>query len=240
MRLFTSYKPFVGRVGEIQSRARENWKSRFPCAEIVDVQGENGPPTFTQIASRVRPGEPVLYSNGDILFEAGVETVLANLPSSPFLGIGQRTDWLENGQKVLHRPSGMDYFFFRGGMFSDLPTTVVGRAYYDSALVAWALRKRVPVIDLTSVLTVVHQWHDYGHVSDGRKGVFEGAEARANWENNGLRDFGPHVADAPLMMTASGRIVPNVRWGHLRRAGAWRTWNLLTRGGRFWNRWWPW
>lgn len=41
MRIFTSYKPFAGWVGEIQTRARENWKSRFPNAEIADCGGRD-------------------------------------------------------------------------------------------------------------------------------------------------------------------------------------------------------
>ena len=240
MRIFTSYKPFVGRVGEIQMLARENWKSRFPSAEIADVQGESGPPDFAQIAARASAGEIALYCNGDILFESGVETVLSNLPDGDFLAVGQRIDWLEDGTRERHRPSGMDYFFFRGGMFADLPPTVVGRAYYDSALVAWALRKGLPVIDLTPALKVVHQWHDYGHVKDGRKGVFAGTDARANKTNNNLPHFGPHIADAGFMMTREGKIVPNARLGRLRRSGRWGLWNVLTRGGRLWNRWWPW
>ena len=240
MTIFTSLKPSVGRVAEIQTRARENWKSRFPDAEIVDVQGEAGPPDFAQIASRAVAGEIALYCNGDILFEAGVETVLENLPQGDFLAVGQRIDSLADGARVWHRPSGMDYFFFRGGMFADLPPTVVGRAYYDSALVAWALRKEMPVIDLTPVLEVVHQWHDYGHVKGGREDVFTGAAARANKANNGLPHFGPHIADAGFMMTREGRIVPNERLGRLRRSGRWGLWNVLTRGGRLWNRWWPW
>lgn len=221
-------------------RARENWKSRFPNAEIVDVQGKSGPPDFTQIASRAVVGEITLYCNGDILFEAGVEKVLQNLPPGDFLAVGQRIDWLEDGSHMWHRPSGMDYFLFRGGMFAGLPPTVVGRAYYDSALVAWALRENVPVIDLTPVLKVVHQWHDYGHMKDGRKGVFAGADARANKANNNLPHFGPHIADARFMMTREGKVVPNARLGSLRLSGRWGLWNVLTRGGRLWNRWWPW
>ena len=238
MKILTSYKPFVGRAGEIQTRARRNWE--MLGLEVVDVQGVAGPPEFGDVLKQVLPGEVVVYSNGDILFENGLETVVRNLPEGEFLAVGQRIDLLPDGTRRLHGPSGMDYFFFRGGMFSDLPRTIVGRAYYDSALVAWALRKKIPVIDLTAVLRVVHQWHDYGHVAGGRKAVFEGADAQANKLNNELPHFGPHIADATCMMTRAGKIVPNVRCGRLRKSGKWSLWNILTRGGRIWNRWWPW
>lgn len=238
IRILTSFKPFVGRACEIQTRSRLNWE--VLGLEVRDVQGVAGPPEFGDVLKQVLPGEVVVYSNGDILFEDGLETVVRNLPKGEFLAVGQRLDLLPDGTRRLHGPSGMDYFFFRGGMFSDLPRTIVGRAYYDSALVAWALRKKIPVIDLTAVLRVVHQWHDYGHVAGGRKAVFEGADAQANKLNNELPHFGPHIADATCMMTRAGKIVPNVRCGRLRKSGKWSLWNILTRGGRIWNRWWPW
>lgn len=240
-------------------RAVENWTQTFPGARIVDFQheertpvdgverlvlgGEVGhPPTFNAIADWAAQncrGEICLYLNADILFEKfdGVETFERFekfLPEGDFLGVGQRIDTLPEGGRRLHRPSGMDYFFFRAGMFADLPQTVVGRAYYDCALVAWCLRKGVKVVDLTAVVSVLHQWHDYSHVSTGRKEVFEGVEAKANKENNDLVDFGPHIADAPYAMTAGGMIISNHKRSWLRQHGHWKLWNLLTRGGKNW------
>lgn len=240
-KILTSFKSFIGRVGEIQTCARLNWE--VLGLEVRDVQGVAGPPEFGEVLKQVLPGEVVVYSNGDILFEDGLETVVRNLPNGEFLAVGQRLDLFPDGTRRLHGPSGMDYFFFRGGMFSDLPRTIVGRAYYDSALVAWALRKKIPVIDLTAVLRVVHQWHDYGHVAGGRKAVFEGADAQANKLNNELPHFGPHIADATYEMRWRNEVEVEIvrrRVGFLRKHGFWSLWNILTRGGRIGNRWWPW
>ena len=256
MIVLTSFKPFRDRVGFIQMRAIENWKKTFPGARIVDfqhevrtpvegverlvVEGEVGhPPTFNAIADWVAQncrGEICLYLNADILFEGceRCERCERFLPDWDFLGVGQRIDTLPEGGHLLHRPSGMDYFFFRAGMFADLPQTVVGRAYYDCALVAWCLRRGVKVVDLTAVVTALHQWHDYSHVSSGRKEVFEGAEAKANKANNELVDFGPHIADAPYAMMTDGKLVPNPKRSWLRQHGYWKLWNLLTRGGKNW------
>lgn len=250
MIVLTSFKPFRDRVGFIQMRAIENWKKMFPGARIVDfqhetrtpvegverlvVEGEAGhPPTFNAIADWAAQncrGEVCLYLNADILFEK----YELKFPDGDFLGIGQRIDTLPEGGQRLHRPSGMDYFFFRAGMFADLPQTVVGRAYYDCALVAWCLRRGVKVVDLTAVVTALHQWHDYSHVSSGRKEVFEGAEAKANKAKNELADFGPHIADAPYAMTTDGKIIPNPKCSWLRQHGYWKLWNILTRGGKSW------
>lgn len=249
MKILTSFKPFIGRVGEIQTRARRNWESLG--LEVVEVPGrlrgatpcQGGPPEFGEVRARIEKGEVVIYANGDILFERGLETVLQHLPEGNFLAIGQRTDELEDGTRQLHGPSGMDYFIFRGGMFEDLPRTIVGRAYYDSALVNWCLKRWVPVIDITGVLTVVHQWHDYGHVAGGKRAVFEGDDAQANKLNNDLPHFGPHIADATYEMRWRNEVEVEIvrrRVGFLRKHGFWSLWNILTRGGRIWNRWWPW
>lgn len=259
MIVLTSFKPFRDRVGLIQMRAIENWKKTFPGARIVDFQHETRtpvegverlvvegvvghPPTFNAIADWTAQncrGEVCLYLNADILFEKfegseKFEEFEKHLPEGNFLGIGQRIDALSEGGLRLHRPSGMDYFFFRAGMFADLPQTIVGRAYYDCALVAWCLRRDVKVVDLTTVVSVIHQWHNYLHVPCGRREVFEGPEAQANKANNELEDFGPHIADAPYAMTTDGKIIPNPKRSWLRQHGYWKLWNILTRGGKSW------
>lgn len=249
MVVLTSFKHFAGRAGLIQARSIARWRelgwhivdfqneARTPIEGVkrIVVEGdENVPPKFNQVAEWARrncPDEICIYTNADILFEGNVELVVGSLPAADFLAIGQRTDTFPDGGSELHRPTGIDYFFFRGGMFGDLPETIVGRAYYDCALVNWALKKRVPVIDLTSVLTAIHQWHDYGHVKNGKEEVYEGDVAQTNKRNNGLPDFGPHIADATMAMLPTGRIVPNPRESWLRRRGHWQLWNVLTRGG---------
>lgn len=174
-----------------------NWRERLPGCEIEIFEGQ--PPKFAEVVRRVAEGASpvVMYANADILFDSSIAQVVkwCEQQTDDFLIVGRRTDELEGGQRELHRPSGMDYFIFRKGMFADLPETTVGRAYYDSALLAYCLRRKIRVIDATDVLQVVHQWHDYGHVEGGRDEVFSGAEARANKRNNRLRDFGPHIAD---------------------------------------------
>jgi hypothetical protein len=154
---------------------------------------------------------------------------------------------LQSRQAEVHRPSGMDFFVFRRGMWQDLKPLVVGRGGYDSALVAYCLRRRIPVIDASFAFPVVHQWHDYGHVGGGKEEAHAGAEARFNRDAHGLRAFAPNCLDADLMMLRSGEIVRNSRRSLLRgmelegfyRRG-WRgcprfnqAWNLLTRGGRY-------
>jgi hypothetical protein len=181
-----------------------------------------------------------------------------------FLMVGQRVD-LKRGavfdpdhfddelkrvlrmrQAEVHRPSGMDFFVFRRGMFQDLKPLIVGRGGYDSALVASCLRQGIPVIDASFALPVIHLWHDYGHLPGGRQQAHYGADAQANFSIHGLRSFGPNCVDADLMLLRTGEIVPNRRRSWLRMLEmawyykrGWRgcprfcqVWHVLTRGGR--------
>jgi hypothetical protein len=149
-------------------------------------------------------------------------------------------------QAEVHRPSGMDFFVFRRGMFQDLKPLIVGRGGYDSALVASCLRKEIPVIDVSFALLVIHPWHDYGHLPGGKQQAHYGADAQANFRIHGLRSYGPNCVDADLMLLRTGEIVPNRRRSWLRMLEmawyykrGWRgcprfcqVWHVLMRGGR--------
>jgi hypothetical protein len=153
---------------------------------------------------------------------------------------------LQMRQAEVHRPSGMDFFVFRRGMFQDLKPLIVGRGGYDSALVASCLRQGIPVIDASFALPVIHPWHDYGHLPGGKQQAHYGADAQANFRIHGLRSFGPNCVDADLMLLRTGEIVPNKRRSWLRMLEmawyykrGWRgcprfcqVWHVLTRGGR--------
>ncbi|MBQ3749231.1 MAG: hypothetical protein II863_17625 [Kiritimatiellae bacterium] len=243
--ILTATKPFEGKTGDIQKRAFVNWRDVFGRPDIVEFDGPLVP--FREMVEAVEhdvDGDWLMYANADVLFDK--EQVwglyrhwVGRLPvilKGDFLLTGQRVDILEDGTRKLHRPSGMDYFVFKRGMFHDLPRVLMGRAYCDNALVAYCLRRGVPVVDASFALRVEHQFHDYGHVVGGRKAVWEGDEAMANKRNNSLRNFGPDVLDATHTLLPDGRIVPNIR----KRPRCWGLWNFLTRGGKWWkNPKWP-
>ncbi|MGN0854412.1 MAG: hypothetical protein ACI4R9_02700 [Kiritimatiellia bacterium] len=238
--VFTALKPAEGRAGEIQRRSEENWRGVFWGADVIEFRGPLVP--FREMVAAVErdsDAELLMYANADMLFDKAqilrLEQALGERPPpvlcGEFLLTGQRIDMLEDGTKRLHRPSGMDYFVFRRGMFRDLPKVTMGRAYCDSALVAYCLRRDIPVVDASYAIRAEHQFHDYGHVVGGRSAVWEGAAALENRRLNGLRNFGPNVLDATHTLLPGGRIVSNIR----RRPGCWALWNLLTRGGKWWK-----
>jgi hypothetical protein len=81
----------------------------------------------------------------------------------------QQTDWF------------IDYFVFSRGFFqSKMPPLAVGRAYWDNWTVWQARQTGKPVLDISSVVTAIHQNHDYGHHPLGKQGVYAGEEAQLN------------------------------------------------------------
>ena len=243
--VFTSLKPMEGRAKAIQERSLANWQDVFRGAAFVEFEGPLVP--FAEMVEQVEQdsdADVLIYANADVLFDrkqvwtlcSPFYTQMPEILCGEFLLTGQRIDVLEDGSRRLHRPSGMDYFVFRRGMFHDLQRVVMGRAYCDNALLAYCLRRGVPVVDASFALRVEHQFHDYGHMAGGRKAVWEGDEAMANKLNNALRDFGPNVLDATHTLLPDGRIIPNIR----KRPRCWALWNFLTRGGKWWkNPKWP-
>lgn len=241
MVIFTSLKPSTGAAAEIQRRSQENWCQCFPGVRIITFEGPLVPfREMVEMVERETDAEILMYANGDVLFEVGNVLTQRRRDSEyteilsrekGFLLTGQRVDILADGTKRLHRPSGMDYFVFRRGVFRHLPKVLMGRAYCDCALVAYCLRMRIPVIDASFALRVEHQFHDYGHVKGGRTAVWQGDDAKSNKRDNELRDFGPHVLDATHTLLPDGRLVGNIR----KRPKCWRLWHLLTRGGKYWK-----
>ena len=238
--IFTTLKPAKGRACENQSRSLENWRAVFGGVNIVRFEGPLVPfKKMVEDVERDCNAEILMYANADILFDKtqmlglyqSWDNRLPPMLRDGFLLTGQRVDIFEDGSKRLHHPSGMDYFIFKRGLFSDLPKVTMGRAYCDSALVAYCLRRRIPVVDASYAIKAEHQFHDYNHLDGGRSAVWKGDEALENKRVNGLCDFGPNVLDATHTLLPDGRIVPNIR----KRPQCWGLWNFLTRGGKWWK-----
>lgn len=142
-----------------------------------------------QMASRMAEHELMCFVNADILLTpsllAGSGVVRSRFDD--FLIVGQRWDveiedeldlgyladetlrgWLE-AKGVLHKPSGSDYFVYRRGTLeADMPDFALGRSGWDNWMIYSARSRRVPVIDASSSILVVHQNHDYRHLPGGR------------------------------------------------------------------------
>jgi len=99
-----------------------------------------------------------------------------------------RPEWRKELRELALRsnrqrpPQWIDYFLFPKGLYHNkIPDFVIGRPGWDNWLLWFALNSGAKLIDASSVVTAVHQNHDYAYHPDGEKGVWEGEEAQQNY-----------------------------------------------------------
>lgn len=200
----------------------------------------SGIPYFNGIVEHARTHarhDAQCYLNCDILMTEDVIKAIKSLDFPRYLVIGQRIDLAEgieyslpsvnwkadiakfiNKEKaLLHDPSAMDYFIFSRGMWKDLPSLVIGRGGYDAALVAFCLRKKIPLINATLVLPALHQFHDYEHVIGGIKTVFNGVDTYHNIRVHNIKHSRPNSADAQWLIINNALVPNNMQKEWLRR-----------------------
>lgn len=159
-----------------------------------------------------------LYVNSDILLTRNiVDAILAaSKKFVKFLAIGERLDLLpgvhvdtsepawynsllrlvQEGKLVSHGPNGIDYFGFAKGMWAGLPPVYMGRALCDQTLLHYCLARGIPLVDNSQSVIAVHQYHDYGHVKDGKAEVYYGKDRQEMSKVHGLRYSFPIITDA--------------------------------------------
>ena len=167
---------------------------------------------------------PILcYVNADILllpdFLTAVEVLAAQLDK--FLMVGQRWDlavgeplefsdgWdsklrvllQDNGR--LHPPAGSDYFVFPRGLRLNMPDFALGRAGWDNWMIFAARAGRVPVVDASATVTVVHQDHRYDHLP-GALPHHSLPESHRNLDLAGGREAMFTLRDSTLRLDKSG------------------------------------
>lgn len=176
-------------------------------ASLYDCEvNKAGTPVLNHIFEKthsVARGRCLCYLNADIILGPEIFEVTDRLKEAEltsFLAIGQRTELnidseicFENLDVVrqlnqrrlaegrLDSAVCKDFFLFTRDLFQDLPPFLVGRGNWDNWMVASSKSAGVPVVDVTSVMSVIHQQHDHQHVPGGRKNAYVfGEEAREN------------------------------------------------------------
>lgn len=170
-------------------------------------------------------GEALCYINADIIvlrdFFKAVERAMDSC--WPSLLIGRRWDipaegvidfaapntgdWLKQKAREsgrLHNLHAMDFFVFPRLFWSEVPAFAIGRTYWDNWFVYDARRRGLPVIDLSSESTVIHQNHAYNHVKGGARAVWFGSEAEANFKLLGGFDNIYDLRDADWVLASGG------------------------------------
>jgi len=155
------------------------------------------------LAQKLAKNEILLYLNADIILMSDLIPAIQKVKNSNFLISGQRwdvdiieeidfdnSDWEDKlREKIkktgkLHGPTGMDYFVFPRNLPDKIkmPGLVVGRPGWDNWLIYRALSLKIPTIDATKTITIVHQNHDYSHSKYGdlKKRKVMGPETQRN------------------------------------------------------------
>jgi hypothetical protein len=198
----------------IAERARD-----YGARHVPDIAcSDKGIPDFSAIAAHAARDarfDLQIYVNGDILLPPDLVHVARHVSFQRFLLVGQRIDlskdadfnpvapdWMDEMRRAaragcahLQGPDYQDYFVFPRGLWDGLAPLTIGRGGYDNALVAHCLRRRIPIIDATKSLHIVHQWHDYSHVT-GFSEAYLGPDAAANKRLHDIEHSAPDIEDA--------------------------------------------
>lgn len=205
---------------------------------------EHGTPRLDglfQVAREAASFDILCFVNADILLPGGLTTAIARLEGvfDQYVALGRcrnvdvverlgEGEWPAHGAGEMRPPGGIDYLVFTRDAYGEIPPFAVGRAGFDNWLVWEARRRRIPVIDLSSVVTAIHQNHEYTHVEGGRDTSYAGFEAFENIRLAGGELHLFNIDDASHRLTEGGlrssvlapvRALPLVRWVALRWGG---------------------
>lgn len=174
---------------------------------IPDIESnEYGTPLVNSIfrlAQKLAAYDILCYVNADIILTSDFmrAVLFVKNKKDKFLMVGRRwdveiekslnfedPDWQEAIKSYslkhgsLHAPTGIDYFVFSKGVFSELPPFALGRTMWDCWLIYYARSLGIPVIDATGIIWAFHQNHQYPLHLGGRDGIWKGKEAKQNLE----------------------------------------------------------
>jgi len=203
-------------------------------------RNKHGTPLINSIfalARRESAHDLLCYVNADVMFLQDLLPAVqrASRAFDRFLMVGRRWDlevterldfqgdWQRELRKrlkaagSLHQPVGSDYFIFPRGLFDDMPPFALGRAGWDNWMLYAARHKRIPLIDATDAITVVHQNHDYAHLPGGQP-HYRLPESGENVRMAGGREAMFTLRDADWQLDAGEGPPTRLRSSDLRRA----------------------
>jgi len=222
--------------GDDAGTAETAWE--FNVIHIPDiVRNEYGTPLLSSAFDKVRETAKhnlLCYVNSDIIMLSDFIKAVRRISFKKFMMLGQRwnidliqqldfecADWETRLRRyvddvgILHPPIGSDYFVFpRGGDIGKLPPFAVGRPRWDNWFIYHARKLRFRVVDVTKVVKVIHQNHDYRHVPNRSGNKYHGPEGDKNFELTGGLKVMFHIGDATHFMTPK-LILPAIGYNHL-------------------------
>lgn len=203
--------------------------ARFGIQHVPDVErNEYGTPLVNSLfnaAQKLATHDYMAYVNADIILMSDFVNAIQQIQKQPSLIIGRRwdlnveepldfgdPDWEERlrarlaKEGKLHGLSGMDYFVFPRGLYCDILPFAIGRTAWDNWLVYKARSLKLPVIDATQVVTIVHQNHGYDHITAVKE--YEGQVDRKGIESERNRELLGGIHHAYKLLDATHHLTP--------------------------------
>jgi hypothetical protein len=225
----------------VAEAAREFGARHFPYIPRNDYGTPLLDGAFHAVLQEAR-NDLICYVNADIVLMDDLLTAGLRIPFERYLLIGQRWNvdlnhlwdfgdslWQKRFKDLvaaygtIQPPVGSDYFVFpRQTNFGVLPPFSVGREGWDNWFIYHARELGIPVIDVTKVVTAVHQNHDYLHVPDRMGPAYEGPESDANLQ------FLANTGSRRTQLDATHVLTPRFLWPTVapkyirRRVNLWR------------------
>ncbi|MGH9726530.1 MAG: hypothetical protein ACRD41_15820 [Candidatus Acidiferrales bacterium] len=175
------------------------------------------------LAEKEATNSTMCFVNSDIIlmddFLPAIQSVVAQ--RERFLLVGRRTTLdikellvFENGWESklrarvkerghLDNNTAIDYFVFRPSLWGKIPAFAIGRPCYDNWLLYQASHLGASVVEMTELITVVHQDHSRAHPA-GVEGLRRGPEGQRNLTLAGGYTHGHTIWDSKYKMTPRG------------------------------------
>ncbi len=199
----------------------------FNVLHVSEIKKNDfGTPLVSDIfekAQKIAKNIILAYVNADIILMNDFLRAVEKIEENKFLMVGKRTDldvfnqinfektdWqkelLLRAEKEgkLHGPAGIDYFVFPKGFLNNIPSFALGRTAWDNWLLYYVRSQKVPLIDASKIVKIIHQNHQYLHNKKGKAGIWTGPEAQKNLTLTGGDTHLLTIRDANFVLTNLG------------------------------------
>jgi hypothetical protein len=190
-------------------------------------KNEYGTPLINDIfetAQQIAKNNILCYVNADIILMSDFMKAVGKVKDEEnFLMVGQRwglnfneeidfndKNWEEQLKKELinkgqlHGLEVIDYFVFKKGLFKDIPSFAVGRATWDNWFLWKAWKEGAKVINVTKIVTAIHQNHLYIDRSGKQFNPGKTKEAKINLKLVGGYGHCLTIGDSTHILTEEG------------------------------------
>jgi hypothetical protein len=215
---------------------------------VPEIENEFGLPFLNSVFNlgrKMAKNNFLVFVNTDIILRSDFIKAIGLIKFSEFLMAGRRWDldvnepikfdnnnWEEEiknraiKEGKIHGFAGMDYFVFPRDLELNMPSFVAGRPGYDSWLIYRARCLKIPVIDATEMITIIHQNHGYGHRKGGEK-VLKEEEGKWNIKLAGGFSQMLTLREADWILTSEGLKKPDLKGRIMNKLSLFYPWRLL-------------